>query len=107
MLKSLTLVSILFIGVLLGMQYASNGILEMKGLKESSFQTPVQIQQNESGNIEASILGNEIKKETIAEKKEKLEEMKAFNFFSSIGKNLANFVSTSTKSLVEWISTLI
>jgi Protein of unknown function (DUF3679) len=105
--KCILLVSVLFIGVLIGMQYASEGIIEMKGHEGHSLSSAVQLSQDEEGEYEASVLGNEIQEETIIEKKEKLEKMKAFNFFSSIGKSLAGFVSDLTNSIIEFVASLV
>ncbi|WP_240794252.1 DUF3679 domain-containing protein [Bacillus sp. BHET2] len=105
--KCTFLLSALFIGVLIGMQYANQGIVEMKGHEEQHFTPPVGVTQNEDGNVEASILGNQVESKTLIEKKEKLEEMKAFNVFSSIGKVLADTIESITNKLVDFIASLI
>ena len=46
--------------------------------------------QSNQGELEAAILGEKVTSHDIEKKKEKLEEMKAFNFFSSIGKQLGD-----------------
>jgi hypothetical protein len=48
-----------------------------------------------------------VESQTLTEKKEKLEEMKAFNAFSSIGKALAGFIEGITTKIVEFIASLI
>ncbi len=105
--KCVVLISALFVGVLIGMQHANNGIVEMKGYHQESFNSPVGITQNQEGNVEASFLGNDIKSQTLSEKREKLEEMKAFNVFSSIGKGIANTIVSLTNKLVEVIASFI
>ncbi|MBM7584742.1 hypothetical protein JOC86_001279 [Bacillus pakistanensis] len=107
MIKSILLISFLFIGVLIGMQKANDGILEMKGQNGHSLHQPLSVEQNEQGNMEASLLGNEVSSETLSEKKEKLEEMKAFNFFSSIGKAISDFVTSITEKIIQIISSLL
>ena len=57
--------------------------------------------------IQASILGNEVSSHDIKKKKEQLEEMKAYNFFSSLGKKIAEIVSDTTEKIIEFIVSLI
>ncbi|TYR75458.1 DUF3679 domain-containing protein [Rossellomorea vietnamensis] len=106
-LKSILLVSILFVGVLIGMQKANDGIRDMKGYDEDGFGTPLTISEDETGNIEASLLGQEMGSASISEKKKKLEEMKSFNFFSEIGKSVAGAVKSIAEKTVELVSSLI
>ena len=105
--KCTFLIAALFIGVLIGMQYANQGIVEMKGHEQQNFTSPVGVTQNEEGNIQASFLGNEVESKTLSEKKEKLEEMKAFNVFSSMGKVIANIIESITNKIVDIIASLI
>ncbi|KPL58627.1 DUF3679 domain-containing protein [Rossellomorea vietnamensis] len=105
--KCAFLITALFIGVLIGMQYANQGIVDMKGHEQQNFTSPVGVNQKGDGDVEASFLGNEIDSKTLTEKKEKLEEMKAFNVFSSIGKVLASTIESITNTIVDVISSLI
>jgi hypothetical protein len=89
------------------MQHANQGIVDMKGHEKESFTSPVGMKQDEDGNVEATFLGNEVESQTLSEKKEKLEEMKAFNAFSSIGKALAELIEGITGKLVEFFASLI
>jgi hypothetical protein len=107
MLKSILLVSILFIGVLIGMQKANDGIRDMKGYDDEGFGTPITISEDGTGNIEASLLGQEMGSTSITEKKKKLEEMKSFNFFSEIGKSVAGIIKGLAEITVEFVSSLI
>ena len=43
----------------------------------------------------------------IEKKKAELEEMKAYNFFSSIGKMLAGFITNLTETIIQFIAGLI
>jgi Protein of unknown function (DUF3679) len=106
-MKCIVLICCLFVGVLIGMQHANKGIVEMKGHEKGSFSSPVGMTQDQEGNVEATFLGNEVESQTLTEKKEKLEEMKAFNAFSSIGKALAGFIEGITTKIVEFIASLI
>ncbi|WP_034757455.1 DUF3679 domain-containing protein [Rossellomorea vietnamensis] len=105
--KCAFLITALFIGVLIGMQYANQGIVDMKGHEQQNFTSPVDVNQNVEGNVEASFLGNDVDSKTLTEKKEKLEEMKAFNVFSSIGKVIADTIESITNKIVEVIASLI
>ncbi|WP_338473261.1 YqxA family protein [Niallia sp. XMNu-256] len=107
MLKSFLLACLMFVSVLFGMQQANEGIVRMKGYGHEQFQGAFKIQQKEAGEMEASILGNEISSHDIEKKKAKLEEMKAYNFFSSIGKSLASLISTITDSMIQLIADLL
>ncbi|MGF2617152.1 DUF3679 domain-containing protein [Rossellomorea vietnamensis] len=106
-LKSILLISILFVGVLIGMQKANDGIKDMKGYDQDTLGTPLTISEDETGNVEASLLGQEMGSASLSEKKKKLEEMKSFNFFSEIGKSVAGVVKSLTEKTVEFISSLI
>ncbi|MCJ8006890.1 DUF3679 domain-containing protein [Lederbergia wuyishanensis] len=107
LVKCILLVSALFIGVIIGMNKANDGMLNMKGFTDDSFQTPVNIQQNEVGEVETSFMGKDLPTFNLDEKKEKLEEVKAYNFFSEVGKFLANIVTTITQKIFEFVSSLL
>lgn len=106
-LKVVLLISILFVGVLIGMQKANEGIMDMKGYEDGAFETPLSLSEGETGNIEASLLGQEMGSASISEKKKKLEEMKSFNFFSEIGKSVAGIMKGITEKTVEFLSSLL
>ncbi|KRG16786.1 hypothetical protein ACA29_03470 [Lederbergia galactosidilytica] len=112
--KSLLMVIFLAVGVLIGMNRANQGMNDMRGYTDSSFQTPVNIQTTDEGSFDAAVLGNEIssfnmneKKEKLEEeKKEKLEEVKSFNFFSEIGKLLADLISSIAQAIINFFAGL-
>ena len=104
MLKSFMLASLMFISVLFGMQQANEGIHKMKGYEDPEFKSAFSIDEKENGSFETAILGNDISSHDLEQKREKLEEMKAFNLFSSIGKNLEDGVSTVVEKTVELIT---
>lgn len=97
----------LFIGVLMGMQKANVGMQEMKGYQEEGFKAPLSLKEMENGDIEASVLGNDVSSHDLEKKKEKLKEIKAFNFFSSLGKTIANIISSVTEKIVNLVSSFI
>ncbi|KRG15532.1 DUF3679 domain-containing protein [Lederbergia galactosidilytica] len=104
--KSLLMVIFLAVGVLIGMNRANQGMNDMRGYTDSSFQTPVHIQTTDEGSFDAAVLGNEISSFNMNEKKEKLEEVKSFNFFSEIGKLLADLISSIAQAIINFFAGL-
>jgi hypothetical protein len=104
MLKSLLIASLMFVSVLFGMQQAHKGIIDMKGYEDTQFKSAFTVQENGEGKMEASILGNEVTSHDLEKKREELEELKAYNFFSSIGKKFAEMVSNLTDKTLHMIS---
>ncbi|MBM7716324.1 YqxA family protein [Siminovitchia sp. FSL H7-0308] len=101
-LKCVISVFLLFIGVLIGMEKANEGMRSMKGYEDTSLPSPVHLKKGDDGNMEAALLGNEVHSmETLEDKKKKLEEMESFNFFSSLGRALGNTVTNVTQKLVD------
>ncbi|MEH7414070.1 YqxA family protein [Neobacillus drentensis] len=103
MLKSLCLAAVLLIAVLTGMQLANNGIQKMKGYDDPSLETAVSFQKKDN-QIRASVLGNDISSHDIAAKKKKLEEISAFNFFSSMGRKMSDGITGASEKLVHFIA---
>lgn len=106
MFKAILLTCAMFVSVLYGMQQATNGIHQMKGYEDHDFKGALTLKEN-GEEIQASILGNEISSHDLQKKKEKLEEMKAYNFFSSLGKKLAEIVSDTTEKTLDYLVSLI
>ncbi|MCF7617734.1 YqxA family protein [Bacillus sonorensis] len=96
--KCILVSAVMFFGVLLGMQQANNGMLEMKGYKDPDLKGALSFSEGEAK--EASILGHQI---DLEEKQKELEQLEAFNFFSSAGRALADSVTNSARSLYDWI----
>ncbi len=101
------IVALMFVSVLFGMEQANNGIQKMKGYSEDQFKGAFTLQESGDGGLEASILGSDVTSHDLEQKKKELEEMKAFNFFSSLGKNLANALSHITEKIIQLITGLI
>lgn len=93
----------MFFGVLLGMQEANRGLLQMKGFDDNTYGEAFQIKKNDTGEVEAEVLGEEITAHDIEEKQKKLEEMKAVHFFSSLGDKLADLLSAMFQNLVSLV----
>ncbi|MFJ7679277.1 YqxA family protein [Peribacillus sp. NPDC097264] len=102
-LKCTGVLLILFLGVLIGMQQANDGMKKMKGYEDPALNSAFTINQSEHGEMEADILGQKVTSHDIETKKEKLEEMKAYNFFSSLGKSLGETVSAAFNALFNMI----
>lgn len=100
MLKSVLIVIVMFVCVLFGMQQANEGILRMKGFEDHQFQSALSVKEAKDGEIQASILGNEITSHDLSAKKEKLQKNNTYNFFSSIGKNLSEAITTAAQKLI-------
>lgn len=107
MLKSIFLAFLLFISVLFGMQQANNGIHNMKGFNDANFGGAFTVMESENGQLEAAVLGNNVSSHDLQKKKEQLEEMQAYNFFSSLGKSLANVMSIITEEIIKIVSNFI
>lgn len=104
--KCFLIVLVLFFGVLLGMQQANTGMKKMKGYNDPSLYNAFTVTESDEGDIHASILGETVTSHDLAKKKEKLEEMKAYNFFSSVGKGMSEAVSSVFKKAFQFISDL-
>ncbi|MBT2656731.1 DUF3679 domain-containing protein [Bacillus sp. ISL-18] len=103
MVKSFCLAALLFIAVLTGMQLANNGIQKMKGYGDPNLETAVSIHEKDH-NVRASFLGKDISSHDIAAKKKKLEEISAFNLFSSMGRKMSDGITGASEKLVHFIA---
>ena len=99
-LKCTFILLVLFLGVFIGMQTANDGIKKMKGYDDPTLSSAFEVNQSKQGELEAAILGEKVTSHDIEKKKEKLEEIKAFNFFSSVGKKLGKAISNLFSSLI-------
>ncbi|WP_071395826.1 YqxA family protein [Bacillus tuaregi] len=106
MLKSMLIAALMFVSVLFGMEQANVGIQNMKGYSNDQFNGAFTLKESADGELEASILGKDVSSHDLEKKKKELEEMKAFNFFSSLGKNLAGALSFATEKIIQLITGL-
>lgn len=107
MIKAFFLAALMFVAVLFGMQQANQGIQNMKGYEDSAFKSAFTVKEKESGEYKALILGNEVSSHDLQQKKERLEEMKAYNFFSSMGKKFSEGVSDTTDKMLQFITDFV
>jgi hypothetical protein len=103
-LKSLLLICFLLIGILIGMEKASD---EMNKMSITDELGAFNIQQNEKGKIEAEVLGENITSHNIKEKQEKLQAIKAFNFFSEIGGKLSELITKVFQAFIALLFSII
>jgi hypothetical protein len=103
MLKSFLLAALMFLSVLFGMQFANDGIHRMKGYDDPDLGNAFTLKENEGGQFQGTFLGRDVSSHDLEKKKEKLEKMKAYNLFSSVGKKLADGVSAATDGIIESI----
>lgn len=100
MFKSFLIASIMFISVLFGMQQAYKGIVNMQGYKDNDFKSALTVQNDQEGELEVSLLGKDVDSHDLEKKKEKLEKLKVYNFFSSIGKKIADTTTMITEKII-------
>ncbi|GHH97059.1 DUF3679 domain-containing protein [Neobacillus kokaensis] len=103
MLKSFIVAALMFISVLTGMEIANNGIHKMKGYDDPNFQNAVSINEHDK-DFNATFLGKELSSHDLESKKKKLEEMNAFNFFSSMGKKVSDGLTNGSEKLIRKIT---
>lgn len=106
-LKALFLAALMFACVLFGMQQANDGIQQMRGFDDPNYEEAITIQEAESGELQASILGNDVSSHDLQKKREQLEEMEAYNFFSSLGKQFSAAIQTLMEETIQLITSLI
>lgn len=106
-IKVVVLIFVLFFGVLMGMQYANEGLVKMKGYSDPNFDEPVSVEQTATGEVEAQFLGNELSTHDLEAKQQRLEEVKSYNIFSSIGKALAQFITGLIKGILSILGGII
>lgn len=94
MMKCFLISTVLLFGVLIGMQQANQGMKKMRGYDDPSLQGAFHITDNQNGEVEASVLGKKVTSHNIEQKQQQLEEVEAFNFFSSIGQKLGDGISS-------------
>ena len=74
---------------MLGMQKANTGLVNMRGYDDPHLDSAVSIVK-ENGEVSASIMGEKVDSHDLEEKKKRLQELKAFNLFSDMGKKISD-----------------
>ncbi|WP_071460186.1 YqxA family protein [Bacillus massilinigeriensis] len=104
MLKAFLLASLMFICVLAGMQLANDGMDRMRGYEDPSMKNAFTVGEGPEGKVETEVLGTEVSSQDLKKKKEKLEQMESYNFFSDMGRRLGDAMTGAVGNLVEWIT---
>ncbi len=96
MTKTILLVCLLFIGVLIGLEQAKEGIKNVRGegLELVSIE----------GEASLSELPSEL---TIEEKDQMLKEMGSYNLFSDLGKKFASTVTSATELGIDLVGGML
>ncbi len=88
--KVLLVLSIFFIGILIGIQEANNGMKKMRGYDDPGLMSAFSIEEKGAGEYETTVLG-QTNTNNLEEKKQKLEQIKTFNLFTDIAKKISRF----------------
>ncbi|SDM83094.1 Protein of unknown function [Fictibacillus solisalsi] len=104
MIKCFFITAVLFFGVLLGMQQASDGMSALKGNQENGETLTL---ESGKGAGEAEVLGTQVDVHDLKTKQKQLEESKAFNFFSAMGEKVSGLVSSLFQGIVSLISAIL
>lgn len=75
----------------------------MKGYDDPRFQNVFSVEEGHGGNYEATIFGKNIDSHDLESKKNGMEKIKNFNFFSEIGKKASKAVSDFVSTLLSFL----
>ena len=87
---------------MLGMQKANTGLVNMRGYDDPHLDRAVSIVK-ENGEVSASIMGEKVDSHDLEEKKKRLQELKAFNLFSDMGKKISDGTRDVFEKALEYI----
>ena len=96
--KTFILMSVLFIGIIIGFQEANHGLHKMKGYDDAGF-PHVLLWHKENGEIETTILGETITSHDLEEKEKILEELSTYNIFTDMAKKMTNIINQSLSKI--------
>ncbi|MGE5703027.1 MAG: DUF3679 domain-containing protein [Clostridia bacterium] len=91
--KFASLITVLVIGVILGLQTAEQGIYKVDGLPEQQTRAYT-ITKLDKGQMEIAVMGKQVK--TIPERKS--------NYVSSFGRTMGIFIKGTAKAFVDWFA---
>ncbi|CAM4134276.1 DUF3679 domain-containing protein [Bacillus manliponensis] len=105
--KYVIIVIIMFCVVFVGMQITSNGLKQMKGYSDLTFEEVTSLTGTARTGIEETLFKKSF---SITEKKRQLEELKSFNMLEGAGKGVTllvkSFVRTCTNIVIDKIQSL-
>ncbi|MDQ0269514.1 YqxA family protein [Cytobacillus purgationiresistens] len=107
MFKLSCLIALMFVSVLFGMQKANDGIHNMRGYEDPAYKSALTVGETADGELQAAILGEDVSSHDLEGKKDQLEKMQVYNFFSSLGKGLSEGTRSLTEKGINYISELI
>lgn len=99
LLKTFILVTVLFIGIIIGFQEASSGLQRMKGYDDPNLKDAFTIELSKDGETTTTILGETVSSHNLEDKEQKLEEINSFNFFTNIAKTMSSFINNLASKL--------
>lgn len=105
--KSLLALALMFLAVLYGMQLAGEGIERVRGEHHESLSEVWSAGEKEDGDKAFSLFGKKDDSHDLEKKKERLEELKTYNFFAEMGKALAGALRRATETLIQKIAAFI
>ncbi|KZZ85992.1 DUF3679 domain-containing protein [Bacillus sp. SJS] len=101
MVKSILTAALLFIGVLMGMQLAGNGMKNLQGYDNPDMKSAFTVKNGgQNQDIEASVLGQSITSHDLETKRKQLESMEAFNPLSEAAKGISSGIENLFGKLI-------
>ncbi|WP_349407887.1 DUF3679 domain-containing protein [Pseudalkalibacillus sp. SCS-8] len=104
LLKSMVLISVLLVGIVIGMQQVGSQMDKMKGVESSR---ALEWKINDEGAVEAEVFGKQITSHDIKEKQQQLEEVEAFNLFSKLGAMISSLISDVLTFIMTMVGTIV
>ncbi|WP_020153956.1 YqxA family protein [Caldibacillus debilis] len=101
--KCLFVACLLFIGVILGMQEANEGLKKMKGYDDPRFGDVFSVEEGHGENYEATVFGQSVVSHDPDGKGTGLKETRGFDFFSEMGKKASKAVSDFVSYLLSFL----
>ncbi|OZM57759.1 hypothetical protein CIB95_05180 [Lottiidibacillus patelloidae] len=100
LMKCTLLFAVLVTGVVIGLQHAQSGI---ERLHDTDRNYKIKLINNDLSNEEMSFLTEKLSSSDLEKKHKQLEDVKAFNFFSTLG----TFLSTTLTKILDYIVSAI
>ncbi len=104
-LKCFLITTVLFLGILVGIQMASNNIVKMTG--DERYSTATIIKPNEVASTEVVEEIEKLTSHDLEEKQEKLEQIETFNLFSQMGDKLSDALNKLFSNLLSKITNTV
>ena len=108
LLKCFFTTTILFLGVLIGIQVASNSLVKMTGDQHYSTETITKkVDGIKAQSVSPEANENKITSHDLEKKQEKLEKIETFNLFSQMGAKLSDGLAFVFSKMISKITTTI